>query len=245
MFKPHLMTEIQEIFTQTKYRTFDFPKRKWQYYQEWNKAIFLHWKVPVAILAELLPKGIHIDTFEGHAYVSLVAFTMEKMRPRYLPSLACVSDFHEINVRTYVVKDNKPGVYFINIEASKKLSAYLAKSFSGLPYEKSRISRSASTYTSANKKKDFHLSIAYKKGEVVVDKTALDLWLTERYCLYLGEQNKLYCFDIHHKEWVVNQLLLERLELAYSIGGLQLAKEPDLMHYSPGVKVLAWGRERV
>lgn len=239
------MTEIEEILTHTKHRSIDLPTSKWAYYQEWNNALFMHWKVPLDILKNLVPKGLHIDTFEGHAYVSLVAFTMENIRPRYLPSLAFISNFHEINVRTYVSKDGCEGVYFINIEAEKLLSALLAKSMSGLPYEKSSIKRTANSYHSDNKNKQFKLAIDYKIGQGLANKTALDLWLTERYCLYLEEGNHLYRYDIHHKEWDVNTLSIENISLHYSIGDLKLTTGPELMRYSPGVKVVAWKREKI
>src|SRR5690606_7655888 len=116
------MTEIDKILSDTKHRTYDLPEGKWIYYQEWNRAVILHWEVTVEVLQKLVPQKLKIDTFDGSAYVSLVAFTMEKIRPRYLPSVSLISNFDEINIRTYIDNDNKKGVYFLNIEAGKLLS---------------------------------------------------------------------------------------------------------------------------
>lgn len=74
-------------------------------------------------IRDLVPSKLKIDTFDGNAYVSLVAFTMEKIRPRYLPAIKFISCFDEINLRTYIDNDNKKGVYFLNIEAGKLLSS--------------------------------------------------------------------------------------------------------------------------
>lgn len=63
----------------------------------------------------MVPHDLEIDLFEGKPWVYLVAFTMEKIRPKYLPSFPPISDFDEINIRTYVKKDNKAGVYFLSI----------------------------------------------------------------------------------------------------------------------------------
>lgn len=116
-----------EILNHINHRSWKIPKQKWSFYQEWNKAIFLHWEIAPELLEQFIPKNLQIDTFKGKAWISLVAFTIEKIRPRQLPSFAPISKFHEINLRTYVIKDHKPGVYFLNIEAEKLLSAYIAK----------------------------------------------------------------------------------------------------------------------
>ena len=96
------------------------------------------------------------DSFDGKYWVSIVAFTMEKIRPAYLPPFSPISNFDEINVRTYVIQDGKPGVYFINIEAGKYLSAFLSRMLSSLPYEKSQITRGDNFYRSNNSNKGFN-----------------------------------------------------------------------------------------
>lgn len=69
---------IKKILKQTDHRTWDYPKQPYSFYQEWNRALFFHWKVDAAILQELIPDGLTVDLFNDEAYVSLVAFTMEK-----------------------------------------------------------------------------------------------------------------------------------------------------------------------
>ena len=100
-------------------------KKKWNYYQEWNNAIFLHFKIPYNILKPLIPKGLELDSFNNNYYVSLVAFTMNELHPKNLFPIGFISDFHEINIRTYVKKNNHHGVYFLNIEAEKKYQLIL------------------------------------------------------------------------------------------------------------------------
>lgn len=239
------MNEIENILFNIKHRPFEIPKGKWIYYQEWNKALFLHWKVPIEILRELVSEKLNIDTLEGNAYVSLVAFTMEKIRPRNLPSLSFISDFAEINLRTYIENDNKKGVYFLNIEAEKSLSAFIARQLSGLPYEKSNISRTETKFKSENLNKDFFLDTDFEIKEIVTKKKELDKWLTERYCLYLEEDKTFYRYDIHHKEWEIKNVELKKLKLKYILGNLNLVSKPNLAHYSNGVKVVAWKREKI
>lgn len=240
------MTVIDNIISSISHRPFALPVGQWKYYQEWNNALFFHWTIPFAILRKCVPENFNIDTFDGTCYVSLVAFTMQKIRPRYLPSIFFISDFDEINLRTYVNNDNKRGVYFLNIEAGKSLSALIAKSLSGLPYEKANIKRADNKYTSTNTEKGFYLAAAFEIKQALPCKTNLDKWLTERYCLYLDKGNEFYRYDIHHKEWEIKNIDIKRLDLSYKIGDIHLSeKRPDLIHYSDGVKVIAWDRQRV
>lgn len=240
---------IKDIIIHTSHRPWALPTGKWAYYQEWNRALFLHWKVSPGDLTPLVPANLTIDTLNNHAWISLVAFTMEKIRPNGIPAFAPISNFHEINVRTYVTADNKPGVYFLNIEAEKYLSAYIARKASGLPYEKAIISRKneliGQAYTSFNQQKDFQLNASFETGNDLDGKTALDQWLTERYCLYLDSNHQLYRYQIHHQPWHLQEIRIKNLQSTYHIGNISLSRQPDLAHYSPGVKVIAWKREKV
>lgn len=238
-------SEIEKILAETIHRPFEYPAHKWSYYQEWNNALFLHWKVSLEDLSEIVPEDLRIDTFDGNAYISLVAFTMQKIRPRNLPAIKTISDFDEINVRTYIDNKGKKGVYFLHIEAGKHLSALISKRISGLPYEKSDIHRSKNYYQSANRKKNFFLDTSFSTTDLLNTKTDLDRWLTERYCLYLDKNNTIYCYDIHHKEWDVKNVQLNKLKLDYKIGNIHMNQAPDLLHYSDGVKVLAWNKTKV
>jgi uncharacterized protein YqjF (DUF2071 family) len=240
------MGEIPKILSDVTHRPWHLPVGRWRFYQEWNQAIFLHWVVPVSVLESHIPRGLNIDTIDGRAYVSLVAFTMQKIRPRNLPSISLVSEFHEINLRTYINNDGKPGVYFLSIEAEKALAVYVAKKLSGLPYRKSTILRTAQKYISLNGENKSSLDVEFEIGQSLEQKSELDKWLTERYCLYLDVNSKIFRFDIHHKEWPIKKVNLKHLELQYRIGTYSLSEKlPELMHYSDGVKVISWGRKEV
>jgi uncharacterized protein YqjF (DUF2071 family) len=240
------MKLIEEILKEVTHRPFEIPKGNWIFYQEWNRALFLHWVVPFEQLRKCVPAKLNLDTFDGNCYVSLVAFTMEKIRPKFLPSVGGVSYFDEINVRTYIDNDGKKGVYFLNIEASKTISAFIAKAISGLPYEKAKISRTEKLYNSNNLKKGFNLNAEFEIEEIISEKTELDKWLTERYCLYLDLKNEFYRYDIHHKEWEIKKVNIKSLIVNYKISEIDLNnRDPNLIHYSEGIKVIAWKREKI
>jgi len=238
------VSRLAELLADTAHRPYPLPAGGWRYYQEWNEALFLHWRVPLAVLRPLVPAGLDVDTFAGEAWVSVVGFTMQRIRPRYLPALAPVSDFHEINLRTYVVRDGRAGVYFLSIEAQKRVSAWLARALSGLPYERARMERSRRHYRSHNARTGFRLEAEFVIGAAITAPTPLDKWLTERYCLYLERAGAVLRYDIQHRPWPLARVDVQRLDVLYRVGALVLPPAPDAAHYSAGVQVLAWGAAR-
>ena len=92
-------------------------------------------------LRPLVPPSLELDTFEGQAYVGLVPFTMTGVRPVWAPAVPGLSDFHEVNVRTYVHKDGRdPGVWFLSLDASSRLAVLVARATYHLPYRFARMS---------------------------------------------------------------------------------------------------------
>ena len=234
---------IEEILNSTEHRPWDLPKGSWKFYQEWNKAIFLHYKVDLALLRPFVPAELEIDLIEGEAWVSVVTFTMEKIRPKYLPHFPPISNFDEINIRTYVKFNGKTGVYFLSIEGGKSLSCKVAKGLSELPYRYSQMERSINTYHSSNLSLKDRLALEYELGAISEEKTALDKWLTERYALFQDTAIAINEFEIHHLEWPMVEIKLHHYKVSYPRFKEMLDQAPDLVHYSNGVKVLAWGKQ--
>jgi uncharacterized protein YqjF (DUF2071 family) len=240
---------VWQIMKEVNHRPWTLPSGPWVYYQEWNRALFLHWRVPKELLQPLIPAGTSLEIFDGDAWISIVAFTMEEIRPRQLPALSFISTFHEINVRTYITSAGKSGVYFLNIEAGKLHSAWTARLLSGLPYEYANIQRYTTKdehrYSSINKTKGFQLEAIFGVGEPIQTKSPLDIFLTEKYCLYLGKANRLYRYDVQHLPWNLYHVKTIQLKTSYHIRGISLDRSPDLVHYSEGVQVLAWKRKEI
>lgn len=235
---------IREILRNTQHRPWEIPPENWKYYQEWNKAIFIHYQVNLDELKKWVPEELEIDLFDDKPWISVVAFTMEKIRPRNLPSFPPISNFHEINIRTYIKSNTKTGVYFLSIEGGKKLSCKIAKGISELPYRFSEIKRTQQKYQSVNNEFNDKLNIEFTHGKKVSEKTELDKWLTERYALFHDTDNSINEFEIHHPEWPLNEINLHKLELNYPRFKKLITAKPDKIHYSKGVKVIAWGKHK-
>lgn len=103
--------------------------------QQWRELLFLHWPVPIEELRPLLPPQLSLDTFDGQAYIGLVPFTMRNVRPTLLPPFPPLSNFHEINVRTYVhYQGREPGVWFFSLDAANAIAVRIARAWFALPY---------------------------------------------------------------------------------------------------------------
>ncbi|EPR68907.1 YqjF family protein [Cyclobacterium qasimii] len=237
--------KIREILNTTEHRPWKIPTESWLSYQEWNNAIFLDWQVQLSELKKFVPKELEIDLYRGKPWISVVAFTMENIRPKNLPSFSPISNFDEINIRTYVKSNNnKTGVYFLSIEGGKKLSCKVAKGMSELPYRFSKIKRTETRYESNNSEFNDKLNIQFSIGKEISKKTELDKWLTERYALFQDTEKSINEFEIHHLEWPINEIDLNNLEFNYPRFGKLIKNEPNKIQYSKGVKVIAWGKNK-
>ncbi|AWW30750.1 DUF2071 domain-containing protein [Echinicola strongylocentroti] len=235
---------IKELLQIKNHRPWTLPQGGWKYYQEWNDAIFLHWQVEEQELRKWVPDTLEIDLFEGKAWVSVVAFDMERIRPKVLPAFSPISNFHEINIRTYVNYKGKQGVYFLSIEGSKRLSCQMAKSLSALPYRYSVMKRKQGMYRSTNDPLEDRLHLDFEIGASVKQKSQLEWWLMERYALFQDSPGAINAYEIHHAPWPAKKVTLTSIELNYPRFSELFSGRPDLCHYSSGVQVLAWGNEK-
>lgn len=234
--------KTKHILDDTSKRTYPLPDRNWSYYQQWHDTTFLHWRIPAEKIQELLPPGLKTDIFEDNAWVSLVAFEVKKMCVHYLPPFPYISNFKEINVRTYVIRDGIRGIYMFSIETDKLIEVLLTRTFIGLPYLKSNIEKNNNSFFSSNRTHKFFLDISFQPAGLPVGKSKLDIWLTERHALYNYKHGKLYRHDIHHKEWNLKEAVISVWDLEYNFENLSLTVNPEKIHFSKKIEVLLWNR---
>jgi uncharacterized protein len=107
--------------------------------QSWHDMLFAHWRIDAALLRPHIPTRLEIDPFQGQAWVAVVPFRMSGVRLRATPALPALSAFAELNVRTYVVADQKPGVWFFSLDAGSPLAVVIARAWLHLPYFRARM----------------------------------------------------------------------------------------------------------
>jgi uncharacterized protein YqjF (DUF2071 family) len=246
----HLRPPVKALLLKTSHRPWPIPQQNWIWYQQWLDAAFLHWSFSPVAVQPLLPRGLSLDLFEGRAWVSVVAFNMVAVHPRGLWPVPGLSNFAEVNVRTYVVRDGKPGVYFLSIEAANPIAAWLARILSPLPYQYRGMrryrERDQEVFTVGQASEDPHFHLVYRPGKTVGTKSDNDLWLTERYCLYAHQKNEILRAEVHHEPWPVQRLEVQSLKCSYRFSdSVHFQEAPEICHYSPGVPIVAWKHERI
>jgi len=103
--------------------------------QRWDRLLFLHWRADAGELQAHLPTGLTIDRFDGSAWIAVVPFLMRNIRPSWSPAVPWLSNFLELNVRTYVVDENGvPGVWFFSLDTDRWIARTVARRFFYLPY---------------------------------------------------------------------------------------------------------------
>ncbi|MGH9333712.1 MAG: YqjF family protein, partial [Vicinamibacteria bacterium] len=106
----------------------------------WRDLAFVHWPVAPESLRGSIPSGLTLDTFQGDAWLGVVPFRMTGVRPRGVPPIPGLSSIVELNVRTYVVAEEKPGVWFYSLDATSRLAVRGARVSFHLPYFDARMS---------------------------------------------------------------------------------------------------------
>ena len=222
------------------------PHRPLAGWQSWRDLLFLHWPVPVAMLQGLIPKDLTLDLFEGQAYVGLVPFTMQQVRPRYWPKILSFN-FLETNVRTYVHYQSKdPGVYFFSLEAASRLAVWAARRFWSLPYHFAKMTMEKTErriqYTSIRKNNpEVGLELSYEIREDlgVSLPGSFEHFLLERYLLYSEHRGVLQRGQVHHLPYPVRsaKILQMKESLLEAAGILVDTSKVPIAHYSSGVDV--------
>ena len=107
----------------------------------WHDLLFIRWPVDPQLRRSRIPDGLTLDTYEGQAWIGMVPFRMSGIWYRLFPSLAGLSDFSELNVRTYVTcAKQSPDVWFFSLDAAHKLVVHVARKTVYLPYFEARMS---------------------------------------------------------------------------------------------------------
>jgi uncharacterized protein YqjF (DUF2071 family) len=238
------------ILTAVAHRPWALPDRPWAMTQTWHDLLFAHWPVAAVALRGLVPPEFTIDLFEGEAWVGIVPFHMTNVAPRGVPSLPWVSEFPELNVRTYVRVGDRPGVYFLSLDAGSSLAVWAARTFLNLPYYSAAMSVTA---TAAGIEYESRRGGTDRPGEFIgayeaagpafnAQPSSLDYFLTERYCLYHRSRRiGPYRLDIHHLPWPLQRARarLARNTMA-AVNGIVLPHRAPLCHFAKRQDVVAW-----
>ncbi|MBX3233961.1 MAG: DUF2071 domain-containing protein [Labilithrix sp.] len=215
--------------------------------QRWRELLFVHWSFDPEMVRKLVPRAFELDLWEGEAWVGLVPFRMEATRPSWLPRRAAL-DFLETNLRTYVHRDGKPGVYFFSLEASSWLAVRAARLGWGLPYHHAEMTvvRDGDRVAFGSVRKSdprATLDVVYDVGEELgpSELGTLEHFLLERYYLFVQHKDKVLTGQVHHVPYPARRAELVYLEENLCGTAGLLNGRYRTTHYSDGVEVEVFG----
>jgi uncharacterized protein YqjF (DUF2071 family) len=122
---------VDDLLRSLDHRPWPLPASRPVMRMRWLDLLFAHWPAPVDAVRAQLPAGLTLDLFDGEAWLGVVPFKMADVAPRGVPALPWLSFFPELNVRTYVTLEGKPGVWFFSLDCANPLMHERGRSSSG------------------------------------------------------------------------------------------------------------------
>jgi uncharacterized protein len=247
---------VTSLLDRTAHRPWPLPSGPWIMAQSWHDLLFAHWPVDAAMLRPHIPTKLDIDTFDGQAWLGIVPFSMTGVRLRWTPPLAWLSAFPELNVRTYVKAQGKPGVWFFSLDAANALAVAAARLTFHLPYFRARMKcREAGGWIEYQSYRSHWGAPGAEfqgrhrgAGEFFeAQPGTLAHFLTERYCLYSAASKELiYRGEIHHPPWLLQEAEAQITNNSMAeAAGLRLPAELPLLHFARRQDMVAWAPQRI
>jgi uncharacterized protein YqjF (DUF2071 family) len=237
------------------HRPWPFPDGSWIMGQTWADLLFCHWRVDADELARHVPSSLPLDTHDGDAWLSVTPFEVRGTRLRGTLPVPVLSRFPELNVRTYVVRDGRPGIWFFSLDAASALAVAAARGLYRLPYLRARmrIARDGGWVDYRSERSDprgeparFEARYRGSGGVRHPEPGSLEAWLVERYRLYtVDDGGRIFFGDIHHRPWTVQDAVLElRANTMTAPHGIALDGAP-LVQFARRQDVVFWPLRRL
>jgi uncharacterized protein YqjF (DUF2071 family) len=235
------------VTAHVEHRPWQLPEAPWTFAMSWVDLAFLHWRVDERELRKLVPPSVELETFDGSAWLGIVPFLMTGTRARGNPPVPRLSTFPELNVRTYVTRDGKPGIWFFSLDATSRLFVEGAKWRYKLPYHQAQMAcrriGEHVHYESARAGAAFSGNYRGHGDLFQAETGTLEHFLTERYCLYTEDGGRAYRASIHHPPWD-----LQRAEATVDLNTMSPVALPDEephVLFSPRQDVVVWPLEEL
>ena len=223
-------------------------------YQTWANLLFLHWPVEAAVLAAHLPSGVKIDEWAGKAWITMTPLQISGLRLPLTPAVPYLSEFNELNLRTYVSRDGVPGVWFFSLDANRLLAVAGANTFFSLPYYHADIevkSPDETTFDFDSARREdgqyFRCRWTNERNYAFAEPGTHEFFLVERYALYTESDGSIYRSRIAHDPWEISTVsgisvetdMLDRFGLADD------ASKPLSVHAAQTRHVEIWPLEKL
>ena len=210
--------------------------------QQWRDLLFMHWEIPISLAEALLPKSLSLDLYDGKAWVGLVPFAMEGVRPWWVPKWGAFT-FLETNIRLYVHHKGEAGVYFLSLDAASWLAVQAARIGWGLPYyyASMKVQRSQNEFNySIHRNPSTTMNVQYTIHEALLESKpdSVEFFFLERYLLFVEHNGHILRGQVYHTPYPVHRVSIHTLEeTMLHTHGILCPHPPNFVHASPGVDV--------
>jgi uncharacterized protein YqjF (DUF2071 family) len=212
----------------------------------WDRAVFINYAADPEVLQRQVPFAL--DLRDGRAFVSIVAFTLVRMRPRLGGKLTewllkPIATHEFLNIRTYVRHNGEPGIYFLAEWLSNRISVLLGPRTFGLPYKFGQLDY--------KHRESLHGLVTGSEGRLGYDGKvteagfepcqagSLDEFMLERYTAFTQQGNRRRLFRIWHEPWpqAPAEFQVKEDSLLATTGEWWNTAQLIGANYSPGVEV--------
>src|SRR5262249_41095663 len=141
------------------------PDVAWKLEQRWENVLFCHFRSPKPSVQALVPAGLDVEERDGSAWVSVVPLHATHTHLNHMPELLLLSEFAEVNLRTYVRdRHGVPGVYFLSIDIHNLVFATAAREIFHVPYHDAEVTMRGDDMTLVTSDRDgeVHCEISYR-----------------------------------------------------------------------------------
>lgn len=218
--------------------------------QTWENLVYLHWAYEPEQVQSLLPEGLLVDTFAGNAYVGLIPFQMRGIGLPHLPAVPYLGTFPEVNVRTYVIRNGIPGVWFFSLDINRMLPTFVARTTYSLPYCFGKVSHGVQKVGNASvvetlvqrrwpHGEEASTQLRVEVGNKIDVPSDFEHFLSARWGLYSQTlRKKIRYAPVSHEPWPLHRATALHIDdsLVQAAG---LPAPTDEVHalFSPGVSV--------
>jgi uncharacterized protein YqjF (DUF2071 family) len=203
-------------------------------FQHWLHLLFVHWSFAPESIQMTLPQGLQVETFNGRAWIGIVPFFMRGVRPAWLPSIPGISNFLELNLRTYV-RDvmGRPGIWFYSLDANQALAVCIARASFALPYKfaemYAKISNGEINYRSRRFGSKDSLHYRYLPTEKLGEAKpgTFEFFLVERYRLFTCRKSEILSGRVHHSPYRLRKVVVTDADpKLFELDGIETPTEP-------------------
>ncbi len=227
------------------------------FFGDWMRVLMLHFEVDAKRLQ--LDSPFPLDLRDGRAFVTLVAFTLRDLRPRFGGTFTRwlfkpIASHHFLNIRTYVTVNGEPGIHFLAEWLSSQLAVALGPRTFSLPYRFGRIQyrndwqsgelNGSVICPRTGKRFAYRAALPADADFTPCERNSRDEWLMERYSAFNTARGRHRFFRVWHPPWPQCHTDVQALDLTLLKEAWPWFAEAEFVgaNYSPGLHDVWMGR---